>query len=319
MIPPTNEGSKRLIWIAGAVLLIVMALLLLLSGPVLVVLLGGLTLTACARGFLGRAAGWLTGTASLIALVSAQMHWMGGHTVCLADPEHPYLWSMQRSAAATTSGSYEDDGETISISFSSKSEDLVPGARFAAITIGADAEITPLFFTEDDVPAYGDTVISDEPALPDPLAGAALFAPRDAEFRATIGFDDNPVGQSFSVADLPVLVQIDEETYTPVGVLTGTIELGETAQPEPAAFQGRNMLLDDEKRRINSEARRAYFRDKTGQAGAVVDQSYRDWVLMQPISELARNRYAEAFDCRPEAYEAIGIGWIFGPGADWFS
>lgn len=318
-VTPTERAWHSIaIWIAGGCLLTLL-LFWLLTGQILVLLIAGLSLTACAFGFLGRRAGQASFVLTIAAVISGQLHWVGGHTICLADPDHPYLWQMQRAASGSTSSSYSDDGETISISFSARSEELIPGARFAEVRVGPDTQIRPLDFRETDAPGYNDTRILLPPPMPDTLEGTILFVPKDAEFRSASHFDRSDSSARFAVADLPVLIQIEDDVFAPLGALTGEISLGSTAQIRPAAFRARNLLMDAAKRQLNTQSSREYFRDKTAPAEAIVDAALRDWALVNPVPLVALNRYAEVHDCRPEVYQELGIGWIFGPGAEWFS
>ena len=298
------------IWIVGAILFLMFAQLMSFA-------LVGLSLTACAFVFAGKWAGRATGVLFLLATVSAQIHWISGPTVCLESPEQPYLWEMDRTAEKS-SLSVEDDGDTISISFSSNSEALIPGARFAELTALEGAKITPFRYSDRDTPAYEDTRIIADLALPETVAGARLFAPRGAQFRADLPFGDAWQDEEINVRDLPVLTEINTDLYAPLGTLNGPIRFGETALLEPARFDGRNLLLLGRTTSESSERARRIGRDLSAPPEAMVGRTIHDWALMHPASEIDLNRYGVVFDCRPQTYETLGIGWLFKPTGRWF-
>lgn len=280
--------------------------------------LAALVLSVCVYAFVGKRAGQITLGLSAIALVSAQIHWIGGRTICLASDAHPYLWEMDSDhSGGVFSSTTEEDG-SISLSLSARSENLSPGARFGAITAGPGATISPFYFTDLDTPSNEDTVIQPDLAAPETLEGMTLYAPRGAQFQADLAFGTNPGNTAFEVLDLPVLMQISEDSYTPLGILSGPITLGDTADIHPADFDARNLILTGRVRDERSARAREVGRALSMPAEAMLDQTYRDWVLVNPVSKIALNRYAEVHDCRPAAYEKIGLGWLFGPGADWF-
>ncbi|MEO1495165.1 MAG: hypothetical protein AAFV19_23725 [Pseudomonadota bacterium] len=298
------------IWIVGSILLLMFAHLMFFA-------LVGLSLTACAFAFAGKWVGRAVGVLFILCAVSAQLHWIGGPTICLESPEQPYLWEMDRTAE-TSSLSVEDDGDTVSISFSSKSEALIPGARFAELTALVGAKITPFRYSDRDTPAFEDTRIIADLVLPDPVAGTRLFAPRGAQFRADLPFGDAWGDRDINVRDLPVLVEIDTDLYAPLGILNGPVRLGETALLEPARFGGRNLLLLGRTTSEQSERARRIGRDLSAQPEAIVDQTLHDWALMHLASDIDLSRYGMVFDCRPQAYQALGIGWLFKPTGRWF-
>ena len=298
------------IWIVGGILFLMFAHLMFFA-------LVGLVLTACAFGFAGKWAGRATGVLFFLAAVSAQVHWIGGPTICLENPEQPYLWEMDRTAEKS-SLSVEDDGDTISISFSSKSEALIPGARFAELTALEGVSIAPFRYSDRDTPAFEDTRIVADLALPDPIAGARLFVPRGAQFRADLPFGDTWQDRDIHVRDLPVLIEIDTELYAPLGTLNGRIRLGETALLEPAQFDGRNLLLLGRTTSERTERARRIGRDLSAPPEAIVDQTLHNWALVHSATEIDLNRYGVVFDCRPQAYQALGIGWLFKPTGRWF-
>ncbi|MEM1403627.1 MAG: hypothetical protein AAGG55_09880 [Pseudomonadota bacterium] len=248
---------------------------------------------------------------SLLALVSVQLHWNGGETICLSDPAYPYLWKMDRKDPSNTSGSMSSSGGSVSISFSAKSDDLIPGAHFAAVRVAGDATLLPLRFDQRrSVPK--DIRFLEGVGTPQPIVGAEFYVPQDAEFRASLPFDSGET--TFGVADLPVLVQSEEDIFTPVGLLSGQITVGETAKPRPAKFLARNLLIDAARRTSNTESNRKYFEDKSLNPEIIVDRLQRDWLTLRSASRLYLNKYAEAYDCRPRFYDQLGVGGLFSPG-----
>ena len=144
---------------------------------------------------------------------------------------------------AGSSFSAEDDGETISISFSSKSENLIPGARFAPLSAKDGAQIKPFLFTDRETPPFDDTRIIPDLSPPEMTGDVTLFAPRDAQFRADLPFGTALGDAAIDVRDLPVLIEVEPELYAPVGTLDGPVVFGQRASLSPARFEGRNLLL----------------------------------------------------------------------------
>ncbi|MEM6302375.1 MAG: hypothetical protein AAF749_11600 [Pseudomonadota bacterium] len=286
------------------------ALLLYWYWLVLLVLFFLVCILAVVYAKFGQKVAIVSSVVSLLVLISVQLHWNSGETVCLSDPTHPYLWKMIRTDPSSTSGSMSSSDGSVSISFSAKSDDMIPGAHFAAVTVAGEATLLPLRFDQRrSLPK--DIRFLEGFDTPQPAIGAQFYVPEDAEFRASAPFDGEET--TFSVADLPVLVQSEEDIFTPIGLLSGSITLGETAMPRPAKFLARNLLLDASRRTSNTESNRKYFEDKSLNPEIIVDRLQRDWLTLRSASRLYLNKYAQAYDCRPRFYDRLGIGGIFSP------
>ena len=312
-VTPQDQGRpKRKIWRTAALLIGGVALLLMMPGPMIVVILGLFVFVAVVAYTTGPRLTAVAGLFACVILASAHLHWMRGSTLCLAALDYPYLWSMQRTDPDNASGSIENEGGSISISFSLRSTDMIPGAYYAEVIAGPGARVTRLSLGGQRT-TRKDTFVGLPYTVPDPIAGTSFFVPQNAQFRASLPFSDRKTDRPFSVVDLPILAEVDEGRFTPVGLLTGEITLGDTAILQPARFGGRNVILDGHRANKSNRADEAYHAEKALDPSLVVDRLHGDWLLLQRASQLRLNRYAAEHDCRPQVYDSWGIGGLFVP------